>query len=74
VEMPQQQTPSIPPHTHCKVCGKAIPMGKIYCSNECREIEIKNEQRAKRFTRIYTIFFIALLIFIVLMTVLAPKR
>jgi predicted nucleic acid-binding Zn ribbon protein len=56
------------------VCGKAIPMGKIYCSNECREIEIKNEQRAKRFTRIYTIFFIALLILIILMTVLTPKK
>jgi len=73
VEMSQQKT-QIPPHTHCKVCGKAIPVGKTYCSNECRESEIKSQQRAKRLSRIYTIFFVALLIIIIIMTAFTPKR
>ncbi|MEM1994997.1 MAG: DUF2116 family Zn-ribbon domain-containing protein [Nitrososphaerales archaeon] len=70
--MSQQKT-LIPPHTHCKVCGKAIPVGKSYCSNECRASEVKSQQRAKRLSRIYTLFFIALMIIIILMTALTPR-
>ncbi|MFN3621910.1 MAG: DUF2116 family Zn-ribbon domain-containing protein [Nitrososphaerales archaeon] len=68
-----QQKSLIPPHTHCKVCGKAIPVGKNYCSNECRESEVKSQQRAKRLSRIYTLFFIALMIIIIVMTALTPR-
>lgn len=69
-----QQKPLIPPHTHCKVCGKAIPVGKNYCSNECRESDVKSQQRAKRLSRIYTLFFVALMIILLIMTALAPRR
>jgi len=38
----------IPPHSHCKVCGKAIPEGQIYCSKECRDEDLRRERREKR--------------------------
>ncbi|HDM66962.1 MAG TPA: DUF2116 family Zn-ribbon domain-containing protein [Thermoplasmatales archaeon] len=27
----------IPPHTHCQVCGKAIPPDETFCSKECEK-------------------------------------
>jgi predicted nucleic acid-binding Zn ribbon protein len=24
-------------HTHCKICGKAIPLTETFCSEECKE-------------------------------------
>jgi len=27
----------IPPHVHCHVCWKAIPVGETLCSDECRQ-------------------------------------
>lgn len=24
-------------HTHCHICGKAIPLGETLCSEECRQ-------------------------------------
>ena len=27
----------IPQHSHCQICGKAIPYGETVCSDECRE-------------------------------------
>ena len=27
----------IPQHTHCQACGKAIPIDKTVCSDECTQ-------------------------------------
>jgi len=27
----------IPQHVHCHVCWKAIPVGEMFCSDECRQ-------------------------------------
>lgn len=27
----------IPQHSHCQICGKAVPYGETVCSDECRE-------------------------------------
>ncbi|HHH78183.1 MAG TPA: DUF2116 family Zn-ribbon domain-containing protein [Thermoplasmatales archaeon] len=35
----------IPQHSHCQICGKAIPYGEIVCSDECRE---KYDQLVKK--------------------------
>ena len=61
---------SVPPHSHCKVCGKAIPVSKEHCSNECRGKEEKGEKRAKRMTKIYTTFFVVLMIVLVIFSLL----
>ncbi|MCP8310224.1 MAG: DUF2116 family Zn-ribbon domain-containing protein [Candidatus Methylarchaceae archaeon HK01B] len=54
----------IPPHTHCRVCGRSIPLNKEHCSNECREKELDIQKRNKRMNRI---FMVSLVIVIVLM-------
>ncbi|MCX8191828.1 MAG: DUF2116 family Zn-ribbon domain-containing protein [Nitrososphaerales archaeon] len=65
---------SIPPHTHCRVCGRSIPLQKDYCSNECRLKEMKHIQRAKRMQRITTLLFLALFgIFILMMYLTKPS-
>jgi predicted nucleic acid-binding Zn ribbon protein len=28
---------SIPPHAHCQMCGKSIPVTETLCSEECRQ-------------------------------------
>ncbi|RLF35444.1 MAG: DUF2116 family Zn-ribbon domain-containing protein [Thermoplasmata archaeon] len=30
-------TENIPPHAHCLMCGKAVPVGETLCSEECRQ-------------------------------------
>jgi len=37
----------IPPHNHCHVCMKAIPIGEIYCSEECRQ-KFQKMQKKRR--------------------------
>ncbi len=27
----------IPQHSHCKICGKAIPTDETFCSKDCEE-------------------------------------
>jgi predicted nucleic acid-binding Zn ribbon protein len=28
---------SIKQHSHCQICGKAIPVSEIHCSEECKK-------------------------------------
>lgn len=63
----------IPPHEHCKICGKAIPVGREVCSTECREKDRKAQKRTKRMTRIYTFSFILLMILIVIFSLLTSR-
>jgi predicted nucleic acid-binding Zn ribbon protein len=64
----------IPLHTHCRVCGKSIPWGKDYCSNECREKEMKAQRRAKRMSRLYLLFFVVVFILLMVVYLLSPSR
>jgi predicted nucleic acid-binding Zn ribbon protein len=61
----------ITPHAHCKVCGKAVPEGRDYCSNEHRAQEDKAKQRQRRTTRIFMLGFVALMVVILLLNLLA---
>jgi len=60
--MSAKERGTIPLHAHCKVCGKSIPWGKDYCSNECREKEFRAQKRAKRMNRFFILFFVLLII------------
>lgn len=40
-------TEKIPPHNHCHVCMKAIPVDQNYCSEECRQKFIKMQKKRK---------------------------
>lgn len=55
-------TPSrIPPHGHCVVCGKAVPEGEKFCSDEC-EASFKKMQRAKIMQMVYMFLLIFILL------------
>ncbi|MDG6930545.1 MAG: DUF2116 family Zn-ribbon domain-containing protein [Nitrososphaerota archaeon] len=52
----------ITPHTHCKVCGKAIPEGQIYCSKACHDRDEGARRRERRTMWIfYAIFFVVMI-------------
>jgi len=44
---------NVPQHTHCKVCGKAIPLGQVYCSKECMEKDRKQQHRSSTMFTVY---------------------
>lgn len=51
----------IPPHGHCVVCGKAVPEGEKFCSDEC-EATFKKMQRAKFMQIIYMLILVFILL------------
>lgn len=53
-------------HTHCNMCGKAIPVSETLCSEECKEKF--NKMVKKRKTLVYVMYvfiFIILGLFII---------
>lgn len=60
--------PGIIPHRHCPVCGKAIEPDKIYCSDECEQIMLKERKRQRNLT----IFMFIILIFLIIL-ILLPR-
>ena len=36
------------PHSHCPVCGKAMPTDKKVCSQNCRDNMIERERKQKK--------------------------
>ncbi|MGQ9718770.1 MAG: DUF2116 family Zn-ribbon domain-containing protein [Nitrososphaerales archaeon] len=66
--MSSKEKSFIPPHTHCRVCGKSIPLGKELCSNECREKESKAQRKSKRTGRLYLVFLVILIVAMLIFT------
>lgn len=61
-----KESATIPPHTHCKVCGKAIPEGQIYCSKECRDKDLNQQKKDKRMMwGFYGAFMVILVIMLI---------
>ncbi len=60
--MPQK----VPPHKHCKVCGKVIPPDQDYCSSKCEAIDLKQKKEAEFVRKVSLIviifFFIAMVL------------
>ena len=54
-------------HTHCQICGKAIPVDETLCSEECRQ---KYQAMAKK--RKLLMYIMYGLIFVILIMVLLP--
>jgi predicted nucleic acid-binding Zn ribbon protein len=55
------------PHSHCVICGRAIPEGEKTCSEECKK---KYEEELKRYKQQQTISYIFIIIMIVFILVL----
>ncbi len=58
----------IPPHSHCKVCGKAIPEGQIYCSKECRDKDLNQQKKEKNTLWVIYGVFIAMLVILLVVS------
>jgi predicted nucleic acid-binding Zn ribbon protein len=58
-------TESIPPHAHCQICGKAIPVSETFCSEECKEKY--NSMMKKRKLMVYAMYALIAVIVIMFM-------
>lgn len=58
-------TESIPPHSHCQICGKAIPVSETFCSEECKEKY--NGMMKKRKLMVYAMYALIAVIVILFM-------
>ena len=57
----------IPQHSHCQVCGKAIPFSETLCSDECKEKYNSLVKRRKLFLYfMYAAIFVAFIVMIFL--------
>lgn len=53
----------IPPHKHCKICGRMIPANKDYCSAKCERIDL---DRRRSYETYRTWLFITLITMVIL--------
>lgn len=57
-------------HRHCRICGKAIPPGKEFCSAECEKVQRKIESSQKRMRNILLILYVVVFLSIFAMIAL----
>ncbi|MHA1272423.1 MAG: DUF2116 family Zn-ribbon domain-containing protein [Promethearchaeota archaeon] len=55
------------PHSHCSICGKAIPPDKKFCSQTCRDKYLKYEMKQKKQGKMQLIFLFVLMGFLMFM-------
>ncbi len=56
----------IPQHSHCQMCGKAVPVDETLCSEECKENYQTMVKKRKRLVYImYALIFFILALFLV---------
>ena len=72
--MPKRDVEFVAPHTHCKVCGRPIPLNRLYCSRECMEKDSKQQRRAKRMLQLYLASVVILFILLLLYSLAAGGR
>lgn len=58
-------TIQIPNHSHCVICGKAVPFGDKTCSKECEQgLEELNKKRKRSMLTMYVLMGIAMLVLV----------
>ena len=55
-------------HKHCQVCGKAIPLGQDFCSDQCRDkyFEVEEKKNKKGKWQIGMIFVVMIVMMVIL--------
>lgn len=56
---------TIQQHRHCVICDKAVPPDKKFCSERCEEQMNLKLKKNKRWSQIYTAFFVIFIAFVV---------
>ncbi|MCD6096648.1 MAG: DUF2116 family Zn-ribbon domain-containing protein [Thermoprotei archaeon] len=67
--MSKRQT-SIPPHNHCKVCGKVIPAGAEFCSPKCEEEYMRRRRELDNLRRWFILLNTVLLVLVAINTLI----
>ncbi|NVM19226.1 MAG: DUF2116 family Zn-ribbon domain-containing protein [Candidatus Lokiarchaeota archaeon] len=49
------------PHSHCPICGKAMPPDKQFCSQNCRDNYHAGQKKQKKKSRIQMIFMVGMM-------------
>jgi len=49
------------PHSHCSICGKAMPTDKQFCSQGCRDNYHGSQKKQKKKSRIQMIFMFGMM-------------
>ena len=60
------------PHSHCPVCGKAMPTDKKVCSQNCRDNMIESERKQKKKGRFQCVFLIVMMVSLMLFMFILP--
>jgi predicted nucleic acid-binding Zn ribbon protein len=60
------------PHSHCPVCGKAMPTDKKFCSQNCRDNMVEHERKQKKKGRFQCVFLIVMLFAMMLLMFILP--
>ncbi|MFX0076737.1 MAG: DUF2116 family Zn-ribbon domain-containing protein [Candidatus Hermodarchaeota archaeon] len=49
------------PHSHCPICGKAMPTDKQFCSQNCRDNYYAGQKKQKKKNRIQMLFMVGMM-------------
>lgn len=49
------------PHSHCPICGKAMPTDKQFCSQNCRDNYYAGKKKQKKKSRIQMIVMVGMM-------------
>jgi predicted nucleic acid-binding Zn ribbon protein len=49
------------PHSHCPICGKAMPTDKQFCSQSCRDNYHTGQKKQKKKSRIQMLFMVGMM-------------
>jgi len=49
------------PHSHCPICGKAMPTDKQFCSQSCRDNYHTSQKKQKKKSRVQMIFMFGMM-------------
>ncbi|RLF13905.1 MAG: DUF2116 family Zn-ribbon domain-containing protein [Thermoprotei archaeon] len=61
---------AIPPHNHCRVCGKVIPADAEFCSPKCEEEYMSRRKELDNLRRWFILLSSVLLILVTINTLI----
>ncbi|MEM0466786.1 MAG: DUF2116 family Zn-ribbon domain-containing protein [Candidatus Thermoplasmatota archaeon] len=62
-------TEKIPQHTHCHICGKAVPVSETLCSEDCKQ----RYQKMMKKRRLWIYLMWALIAFTIIIMIVVPR-